>query len=111
MQGKLARPVWGWGPGETPGPTPLFIGSVAAGDRAAKLMTLVSSAIRNDLDVWQYIKDVLDQHLAGSTDYASLHPDVWKQAHPEAIRQYRAEERRERSDRKQHRRKKRRAKR
>ena len=23
MQGNLARPVWGWGPGETPGPTPL----------------------------------------------------------------------------------------
>ena len=39
----------------------LFIGSVAAGERAADFLTLVSSAIRNDLDVWAYSKDVLDQ--------------------------------------------------
>ena len=30
----------------------LFIGSLAAGGRTADLMTLVSSAIRNDLHVW-----------------------------------------------------------
>lgn len=50
----------------------LFLGSVAAGERMADLMTLVSSALRNDLDVWAYVKDVLDQLLAGSTGYASL---------------------------------------
>jgi hypothetical protein len=44
---------------------------VAGGERAATLMTIVSSAIRNDLDVAAYLKDVLDQLLAGSTDYAS----------------------------------------
>ena len=91
MLGKLARPVWGWGPGEIPGPTPLFIGSLAAGERAADFLTLVSSAVRNDLDVWAYVKDVLDQLLAGSTDYESLRPDVWKQSHPESIRTYRAD--------------------
>src|SRR5690606_27562631 len=43
----------------------LFVGSVAAGERAAIFLTLVSSAVRNDLDVWTYIKDVLDRLLAG----------------------------------------------
>jgi hypothetical protein len=71
----------------------MFIGSVAAGYRAADLMSLVSSAARNDLDVFLYVKDVLDLLLAGEADYALLRPDVWKQSHPEAIRIYRQEER------------------
>ena len=79
----------------------LFIGSVPAGDRAADFLTLVSSAVRNDLDVWAYLKDVLDHLLAGDTDYAALRPEAWRQAHPEAIRQYRVTERRDRADRKQ----------
>jgi hypothetical protein len=77
---------------------------VAAGERAADFFTLVSSAVRNDLDVWAYLKDVLDRLLAGETDYAVLRPDTWRQAHPEAIREYRATERRDRADRKQYRR-------
>ncbi len=76
----------------------LFIGSVAAGERAADLLTLVSSAVRNDLDVWCYTKDVLDQLLAGNTDYASLRPDRWAEQHPDQIRTYRKEERRDRAD-------------
>jgi len=82
----------------------MFIGSVPAGQRAADFLTLVSSAVRNDLDVWVYIKDVLDRLLAGETDYAALRPDVWATTHPEAIRVYRATERRDRAQRKQHRR-------
>ena len=82
----------------------LFIGSVAAGERAADFFTLASSAVRNDLDVWAYIKDILDRLLAGETDYAALRPDTWRQAHPEAIREYRVTERRDRADRKQYRR-------
>ena len=82
----------------------LFVGSVAAGERAADFFTLVSSALRNNLDVWAYIKDVLDRLLAGETDYASLRPDVWGQQHPESIRVYRIAERRDRADRKQFRR-------
>lgn len=74
----------------------LFLGSVAAGERAANFFTLVSSALRNDLDVYSYIQAVLDALLAGSTDYASLRPDIWAAAHPEAIRTYRQEERRDR---------------
>lgn len=79
----------------------LFIGSVAAGYRAADLMTLVSSAIRNDLDVWSYIKGVLDALLAGCVDYHSLRPDAWAEAHPEHKRDYRVEERQERARRKE----------
>jgi transposase len=82
----------------------LFIGSVAAGERAADFLTLVSSALRNDLEVWAYLKDVLDRLLAGETDYAALRPDTWRAAHPEAIREYRVAERRDRADRKRYRR-------
>ena len=66
------------------------------------MMTLVSSAKRHDLDIGLYIKDVLDQLLAGLTDYQQLLPDVWKLSHPEAIRTYRAEERRDKAERKQY---------
>jgi transposase len=79
----------------------LFVCSVSGGEQSAKMMTLVSSARRHDLDVELYIKDVLDQLLAGSTDYQRFLPDVWKQQHPEAIRVYRVEERRDKADRKQ----------
>jgi len=81
----------------------LFVGNVEAGERSAMMMTLVSSAKRHDLDVGLYIKDVLDQLRAGCTDYQSLLPDQWKQRHPEAIRQYRQEERRDKAERKQYR--------
>jgi transposase len=86
----------------------LVIGSVAAGYRAADLMTLVSSAIRNDLDVAPYLKDVLDRLLAGESDFHSMRPDIWKQSHPEAVRVYRQEERRDRADAKRTRRDRRR---
>jgi len=79
----------------------LFIGSTAAGDRASDFMTLTASAVRNDLDVWAYLKDVLDRLLAGETDYQPMRPDIWRESHPEAIRQYRAEERRDKAERKQ----------
>ncbi len=86
----------------------LFVGSVEAGVRAATLLTIVSTAVRNDLDVWAYINDVLGQLLSGSTDYASLRADVWKQSHPESIRNYRSHERRDAADRRRFRRARRR---
>ena len=63
-------------------------------------MTLVSSAHRNDLDVWAYLNDVLKQLLAGKTDYAPLLPWNWAADHPASIREFRQEERRERDVRK-----------
>lgn len=71
----------------------LFIGSKEAGPRAAILYTAVASAARHDLDVWAYLRDVLERLAAGDTDLASLLPDVWAAAHPAAIRSYRAHER------------------
>lgn len=86
----------------------LHIGSVAAGERSANLMTIVSTAVRNDLDVSVYLKDVLDKILAGCTDWESLRADRWKESHPQAIRTYRVEERRDAIDRKRTRRARRR---
>jgi len=79
----------------------LFVGNVEAGEQSAMMMSLVSSARRHDLDVFAYVKDVLDQLLGGSTDYASLVPDAWAKSHPESVRQYRIEERRDKADAKQ----------
>ncbi|MEI7702087.1 MAG: hypothetical protein WCK86_19985 [Planctomycetia bacterium] len=39
------------------------------------------------------------QLLAGSTDYEALRAGVWKQSHPEAVRTYRSDERRNAADR------------
>ena len=71
----------------------LFVNGLAGGRRSARLMSIVASAHRHDLDVETYLKDVLDRLLAGSTDYESLLPDVWKQTHPTALRTYRKAER------------------
>ncbi|MCA9212443.1 MAG: IS66 family transposase [Planctomycetales bacterium] len=87
----------------------LFCGSVAAGERNAGFMTLVSSAHRNDLDVWAYVNDILTRLLAGETDYEPMLPWNWAMAHPHSIRQFRQEERREREAHKQTNRSKRRA--
>ena len=82
---------------------------MSVGERAANFLTLVSSALRNDLDVYASLKAVLDALLSGSTDYAALRPDHWATAHPDAIREYRREERRDRYARKTIRRAERRA--
>ena len=97
-QAALARKNW------------LFCGSLAGGERSAGLMSLVSSAHRNDLDVWAYVNDVLAWLLAGETDYQPLLPWNWAADHPESIRMYRQAERRERDVRKQTQRAKRRDK-
>ena len=76
----------------------LFVGEVESGYRAADLFTVVSRAVRNDLVVFVYVTDVLDRLLSGETDYEALRPDVWKRTHPEAVREYRAEERAVRAD-------------
>jgi transposase len=76
----------------------LFIGSVEAGYRAAILMTIVSTAHRYHLDIWQYVKDVLDRLLRGERDLAALRADRWASEHPEAIRPHRVEEVRYRAE-------------
>ena len=77
----------------------LFVSNVSSGERRAKMMSLVSSARRHDLDVRAYIEDILEQLLSGVTDYESLLPDAWAKSHPHHIRVYRQEERRDKADR------------
>jgi len=76
----------------------LFIGSVEAGYRASILMTIVSTAHRHHLDVWLYVKDVLDRLLQGERDLDALRADRWAKAHTEALRPHRIEEARYRAD-------------
>ena len=71
----------------------IFAGSLVGGERNAGFLTLVSSAHRNNIDVWAYVDDVLKRLLAGETDYEPLLPWNWAAAHPESIRTYREQER------------------
>ena len=87
----------------------MFKGSVTAGERAANLLTIVGSAIRNDLDVRAYLNDVLRRVLAGETDWSILTPHAWKAENPKHVRVYRSEERRSAADRKRTRRARRQA--
>lgn len=88
MQGKLARPVWGWGPGAIPGPTPLFFGSDAGGHRAAVIYSLVASCKLCGIDPFAYLRDTIQQVCVPSFDqFADLTPAAWKaarQTHPES---------------------------
>jgi len=87
----------------------LFVGSLTGGERNAGFLSLVSSAHRNNIDVWAYVDDVLKRLLAGETDYEPLLPWNWAAAHPESIRTYRQDERDDREIRQREKRQKRRA--
>ncbi len=86
----------------------IFNGSIAGGERNAGFLTLVSSAHRNNVDVWAYVNDVLKRLLAGETDYEPMLPWNWAASHPESIRVYREKERKDREmrqrEKRQHRR-------
>jgi hypothetical protein len=58
----------------------LFIGSREAGPRAANLNMVVASASRHNLDVWAYLRDVLERLALGEPNLESLLPDVWAAA-------------------------------
>lgn len=76
----------------------LFVGSAEGGERTAVILTIVASAHRHDLDVWAYLRDVLERLAKGETNLKELLPDVWKQQHPQHVRDFRAEEREQRAD-------------
>jgi transposase len=86
----------------------LFVGGEKPGERAAVIYTVVSSAKRHDLDVWAYLRDVLEQLARGAEDLGSLLPDRWKASHPEAVRTYRQDEREAKATAKRERRRRRR---
>ena len=76
----------------------LFVGSEEGGERTAIILTVVASAHRHDLDVWAYLRDVLERLAKGEDDLNQLLPDVWKAKHPEHVRDFRTEERQQRAD-------------
>lgn len=76
----------------------LFIGSLRAGIRNANLMTLVASAHRHDLDIFEYLRDVIEHLNRGTAPPSQLLPDVWKASHPEGVRVYREVERRDKAE-------------
>jgi transposase len=76
----------------------LFVGSEEGGERTAIILTVMASAHRHDLDVWAYLRDVLERIAKGEDDLDELLPDVWKTKHPEHVRDFRAEERQQRAD-------------
>jgi transposase len=76
----------------------LFVGSLRAGIRNSNLMTLVASAHRQDLDVYEYLRDVIEHLNRGTAAPSELLPDVWKASHREAIRTYREVDLRDKAD-------------
>lgn len=82
----------------------LFVGSEQGGERTAIILTVVASAHRHDLDVWAYLRDVLERLAKGEDNLEELLPDVWKAKHPQHVRDFRTEERQQRADQRRYRR-------
>jgi transposase len=76
----------------------LFVGSDEGGERTSVILSIVASAHRHDLDVWAYLRDVLERLAKGDCELDQLLPDVWRLNHPEHVRTFREEERQERAD-------------
>ena len=86
-----------------------FLGSEAAGPRAAVLFTILAGAKRHRLEPWAYLRDVLLRLTAGETDLEALLPDRWAAAHPEHVLQHRLDESRRKAARQKEARMRRRA--
>jgi hypothetical protein len=70
----------------------LFLGSEAAGPRAAGLYTILAGAKRHRIEPWVYVHDLLLRLHADDQSLEELLPDRWAAAHPEAILNHRLEE-------------------
>ena len=70
----------------------LFLGSEAAGPRAAVLYAILAGAKRYRIEPWAYVRDLLLRIHADSQCLEELLPDRWAAAHPEAILNHRLEE-------------------
>ena len=68
------------------------------GIRKASLMSLVASALRMELDVSVYLESLITHQLRGTAKPEKLLPDLWRANHPEAVREYREQERRDKAD-------------
>jgi len=70
----------------------LFLGSEAAGPRAAALYTILAGAKRHRIEPWTYVRDLLLRLSADDQRLEEMLPDRWAAAHPEAILNHRLEE-------------------
>ncbi len=86
-----------------------FLGSPAAGPRAAVLFTILAGAKRHYLEPWAYLRDVLLHLSVDETALEALLPDRWGVRHPEHVLKHRLEESRRRAARQRERRQRRRA--
>jgi transposase len=86
-----------------------FLGSPAAGPRAAVLFTILAGAKRHRLEPWVYVRDVLLRLSAGETDMEALLPDRWAASHPEHVLKHRLDESRRKAARQKEKRQQRRA--
>ena len=70
----------------------LFLGSEAAGPRAAVLSTILAGAKRHRIEPWVYVRDLLLRLHADDQRLEEMLPDRWAAAHPEAILTHRLDE-------------------
>ncbi|MGD0109516.1 MAG: IS66 family transposase [Rhodopila sp.] len=70
----------------------LFLGSEAAGPRAAVLCTILAGAKRHRIEPWSYVRDLLLRLHADDQRLDELLPDRWAAAHPEAVLTHRLDE-------------------
>jgi hypothetical protein len=77
----------------------LFLGSEAAGPRAAVLYTILAGAKRHRIEPWAYVRDLLLRLNADDPRLEEMLPDRWAAAHPEAILTHRLDESRSRATR------------
>ena len=70
----------------------LFLGSEAAGPRAAVLYTILAGAKRHRIEPWAYVRELLLRLHADDLRLEEMLPDRWAAAHPEAILTHRLEE-------------------
>jgi hypothetical protein len=75
----------------------LFLGSEAAGPRAAVLYTILEGAKRHRIEPWVYVRELLLRLNADDLCLEEMLPDRWAAAHPEAILTHRLEESRVRA--------------
>lgn len=86
----------------------LFLGSEAAGPRAAVLYTILAGAKRHRIEPWAYVRDLLLRLHADDARLEEMLPDRWATAHPEAILTHRLDESRDKAARKREKRRRRR---
>jgi transposase len=87
----------------------LFLGSEAAGPRAAVLYTILAGAKRHRIEPWRYLRELLLRLHADDPHLEEMLPDRWAAAHPEAVLSYRLEESRRKAAAQRERRSRRRA--